>query len=166
MADLKIAYGASSALTITLAALASSTGRLAGRESAAVDNTAGLHLDYLVAGRITTGTTPTDARIIEVWAYGQHEDTPSYPDVFDGTDSAETVTSDGIKAACLRLIAAIATDGTSNRTYPFGPVGLASLFGGPVPKRWGVFVTHDTGVNLNATAGNHAVWTTPIYATS
>ena len=39
MADQKIAYGSSAALTITLASLASDTNLLAGRESTAIDNT-------------------------------------------------------------------------------------------------------------------------------
>lgn len=163
--DVKTEYAASSALTITLASLATSATLVAGQESTAVDNTTNKYLDYLIAGKITTGTTPTDAKEIRVYVYGQAEDVPTYPDVFDGLDSAETVTSTQIRDAALRLAAVIATNTTSDRIYWFGPLSVAALFGGQMPKRFGVFVTHSTVAALNATAGNHAIWITPKYET-
>ncbi len=48
--------------------------------------------------------------------------------------------------------------------YWFGPVSLVSLFG-VNPTAHVLFVTHDTAVNLNATAGNHSISQTGIYAT-
>lgn len=165
MADVKIAYAASAAMTITLASLATSSTRVAGQESTAVSNTTNKYLDYLVAGKVTTGTTPTDAKQIDVWVYASYEDTPTYPDVFDGTDSAETATSAGVLAGGLILAASISTNNTSDRTYPVAPFSIASLFGGRMPKYFGIFVTHDTGVNLNATGGNHAFWQTGVYET-
>lgn len=165
MADVKQAFAASSALTITLAGLVTSATLVAGQESTAVDETTNLYLDELVAGKITTGTGPT-AGTIEVWAYGQLEDTPTYPDVLDGTDSAETFTSVDIKRSALKLLASIPTDATANRTYYFGPVSIAAAFGGSLPKRWGVFVSHSTVANLHATGGNHAIWRTPVYLTT
>jgi len=164
MADVKIAYGSSSALTITLASLSSDSSLLAGRESDAVDNTSNKYLDYLLAGKITTGTSPTAAKRIEVWVVGLMEDS-TYPDVFDGTDSAETATSRDILAACGRCVAAMQIDATSNRTYWFGPVSVANAFGGALPKKFVVFVVHDTAVALHATGSNHAVHVTPVYNT-
>lgn len=171
MANIKTEYAASGALTITLTSLATSATLVAGQESTAVANTTTKYLDYLVAGKITTGTTPT-AGVIEIWAYGSVEDTPTYPDVFDGTDSAETVTSRDILTAGLAWVATLVTDTTSDRTYWFGPVSLAGafsrLYGGGlfVPKNWGIFVTHNTVAALNVTAGNHAAWQTGVYMTS
>lgn len=166
MADRKIAYGSSAALTITLASLASSAALVAGRESTAVSNTTALSLDVLLTGKITVGTTPTINTSIEVWAYGSHNDTPDYPDVLDGTDSAETLMSAGIKRGALKHIVTLDVDSaTSDRTYPFGPVSLASRFGGTLPKNWGVFVTQNTGVALNATGSNHAIEYTPVFET-
>lgn len=164
MADIKIYYGTASDLTITLASLASDTNLLAGRESATLDNTTTLALDYLISGKITAGTSPTAARSIEVWAVGSWDGT-TWPDVFDGTDSAETITSADIKASICRLLAAMATANTSDRTYHFGPVSLAAAFGGVVPPKVVVFVTHSTGVNLNSTAGNHQIRVQPVYET-
>ena len=164
MASVKLAYASSSALTITLASLAADSNLLTGRESTAVDNTTNLYLDYLLAGKITTGTSPTDAKQIRVYVVALAEDS-TYPDVVDGTDSAETWTSAGIRDSAGRLAAVISTTSTSDRTYWFGPVSVAALFGGVMPKKFVVFVTHDTAVNLNSTAGNHAIYVTGVYET-
>lgn len=164
MADIKQAYGTASDLTITLASLASDASLLAGRESATIDNTSGLNLDWLISGKITTGTSPTAARQIEVWAVGSWDGT-NWPDVFDGTESAETVTSADIKAAICRPVAVMATGSTSNVTYHFGPVSLAAVFGGIVPPKVVLFVVHNTGAALNSTAGNHQIRLQPAYET-
>lgn len=164
MADIKLAYGTAADVTITLASLASDTNLLAGRESAEIVNTSTLALDYLVSGRIRAGTSPTASRSIEVWAVGSWDGT-NWPDVFDGTESAETVTSADIKASICRLVAAMATANTSDRDYPFGPVSIASIFGGVVPPKFVLFVTHSTGVNLNSTAGNHLIRVQPVFET-
>jgi hypothetical protein len=164
MADLKLAYPAASDLTITLASLASDTSLLTGRESATIDNSSNLYLDYLISGKITTGTSPTTARSIEVWAVGSWDGT-NWPDVFDGTESAETITSADIKASVCRFVAAMATSATSNVTYHFGPVSLAAAFGGVLPPKIVLFVTHSTAVALNATTGNHQIRIQPVYQT-
>ena len=164
MADIKVAYGTASDLTITLASLASDTNLLTGRESATIDNTSTLALDYLVSGKVTAGTSPTASRSIEVWAVGSWDGT-NWPDVFDGTESAETITSADIKASICRLVAAMATANTSDRTYHFGPVSLAAAFGGVLPPKVVLFVTHSTGVALNSTAGTHQIRLQPVYET-
>lgn len=160
--DTKIAYALSSNLTITLASLASDTNLLAGRESTAVDNTTNLYVDYLLSGKVTTGTSPTASRIIEIHVIGLLDDS-TYPDVFDGTDSDETISGSGTKGAIARLAASIDTVNTSDKTYYFGPVSVAALFGGALPKKFVVFATHSTGVNLNSTSGNHQITVTPVY---
>lgn len=163
--DIKLAYAASAALTITLASLATSSTAIAGRESTAVNNSATKYSDVLLGGFITTGTTPTVDKRIEVWAYGSLNDTPLYPDTIVGTNNARALTSTNVKRSALRLVTAMMVDATSNRAYYFGPTSMAELFGGSLPKYWGVFVVHDTGVALNATAGNHVISYTPVYST-
>ena len=164
MADLKLSYPAASDLTITLASLGSDTNLLTGRESATIDNSTNLYLDYLISGKITAGTSPTAARSIEVWAVGSWDGT-NWPDVFDGTESAETITSADIKASVCRFVAAMATANTSDRTYHFGPVSIAAAFGGTLPPKFVLFVTHSTGVALNSTAGNHQIRIQPVFQT-
>lgn len=164
MADLKIKYPSTSsvALTIDLASLGSGASGVftAGRESTAVDNTTNNDLDHLLSGKIRTGTTPTASRSINIYAYANISSsggTPTYPDVLDGTDSAETFTSANVLNSAVKFVASITVDATSDRDYFFGPVSMASVFGGSLPKFWGVFVAHDTAVNLNATGGNHVL---------
>lgn len=164
MPDVKLAYGTPADATITLASLASDTNLLAGQESTAIDNTSTLALDYLVSGKVTVGTTPTTARQIEVWCIGRWDAT-NWPDVFDGTNSAETITSAEIKTTICRLVTSIPTVATSDRVYPFGPVSIASLFGGVVPQSFVFFVTHNTAVALNSTAGNHQIRVQPVFQT-
>lgn len=162
MSDIKLQYVASSAVTISLASLATDTNLLAGRESSLIDNSSNKYLDYLLAGKITQGTTPTTGKEIRVYVVGLMDDS-TWPDVFDGTDSAETVTSSGIRDSVCKLAAVMATDSTSDRANYFGPVSVAALFGGTLPAKFVVFVTHNTAVNLNSTGGNHVISITPVY---
>jgi hypothetical protein len=159
----KLVYGTPAAATITLASLASSATWVAGRESTAIDNTGNLHLDYLLDGQVTVGTGPSASTEIRVYVVGLQGD-DGWPDVFDGTDSDETVTSAGVGNGYLKLAAVMNCDSTtSDRAYAFGPVSVASLFGGVCPRKFVVFVTHNTGVALNATAGNHFIYTTGVH---
>lgn len=159
MATHKIAYAAVGTVTISLASLATSATFVAGQESAVVDNSTNLYDDVILGGVIRVGTTPTVNTQILVFAFAPYDlDAPTYPDVMDGTDSVETLTSVGIGQGFLRLAAALSVDATtSNRDYYFSGVSLASVFGGTLPKKWSLFVAHNTGVNLNATGGQHVI---------
>jgi hypothetical protein len=164
MPDIKIAYGSAFDLTITLASLASDTNLLDGRESAAIDNTSDKFLDYLISGKITTGTGPTASRSIQIWAVASFDGT-NWPDVFDGTDSAELISLANVKnSSVCRLVDELSTTATSNEDYYFAGVSIARLFGS-VPPKFVLFVTHNTGVALNATAGNHVIRVQPVYRT-
>lgn len=164
MSDIKQAYAASAAVTITLASLATDANLLTGRESTAVDNSSNLFLDYLLSGKITVGTSPTTGKEIRVYVAALLDDS-AWPDVFDGTDSAETVTNAQIRDAALKLAAVLPTVATSDLPYFFGPISVAALFGGVCPKKFAIFVTHNTGVNLHATAGNHVISVVGVYET-
>jgi hypothetical protein len=148
-------YPSWSALTITLASLATSSTLVAGRASTAVSNTTDKFLDVMVAGKIRAGTSPTGG-VIEVWAYASFDGTPTYPDSITGTDADKTMTSANVKSSALRLLWATSVDTTSNTDYFIPPTSLQQLFG-QMPSNWGLFVTHSTGVALNATGGNHVL---------
>lgn len=163
-ADIKLAYVASSDWTITLASLASSADWTVGRESTVQNNTTDQYLEYIIGGKITTGTTPTASRTIKVWAHGSWEDTPLYFDTITGADAGVTITSADILAQ-LALMAVMATNGTSNRTYFMAAKALSLAFGGILPKRFGLYVAHDTGVNLNSTGSNHKLSKSGVYVT-
>ena len=90
--------------------------------------------------------------------FAPKDGTPTYQDVMDGTSSAETITSVGVGQGWLKLLGTMNVDSnTSNRAYDFGPTAVAQCFGGVMPERISLFITHNTGVNSNSTAGNH-VW--------
>ena len=146
-------YGPKTTLTQAVASLASDANLLAGIESSIIDNTADGFDDILISGKYTTGTSPTAARQIEVWAIAW--DGANWPDVFDGTSSAETITSSDIKNAICRPVAIMSTNATSDRTYHFTGVSLRNAFDGALPSRVVIFTTHNTGPNFNGTAGNH-----------
>ena len=161
--DILTKYSAQQTITAAIGSLASDTNLLAGLETSIIDNTTDGYEDIILSGFITTGTSPTASRIIEVWAIAWNGS--GWPDVFDGTESAETITSADIKASICRLVAAMATANTSDRVYHFGPVSIAAAFGGVVPPKIVLFVTHSTGVALNSTAGNHQIRLQPVYET-
>lgn len=158
MAAQNIAYSTDTAITCSLASLATSATWVAGRESALVDNTSNLYVDALVQGKIRVGTTPAANTQIIVYVWGSSVSPGSVAiDVIDGTDSAETISSVGVRNSFLKIAAVLDVDSaTSDRDYPFS-FSVAALFGGAMPAYWGLFIAHNTGVNLNSTGGNHVI---------
>jgi hypothetical protein len=150
-------YAAASTLTATIASLSSDTNLVAGRASAAVDNTTADAIDALVGGKVTTGTSPTADRQIEIWAYGSYDGT-SYSGGATGSDANLTPQAKSL----LKLLVVIPTTSTSNQLYTWGPVSIAQAFGGIVPPKWGIYIVHNTGVALNSTSGNHEIKYTPV----
>jgi hypothetical protein len=144
--------------TITLASLASDTNLVAGREGTAIDNNATEDaIDAMVGGFVSTGTTPTASKQIEIWLAGSYDGT-SYSGGATGSDANLSPQAKSL----LRLLQIIPTTSTSNQKYTWGPFSVASAFGGCMPRKWSVFIVHNTGVNLNATGSNHEVKHTPV----
>jgi len=163
-ADIKIAYAADAAFTITLASLGTSATWVAGQEATSVSNGSNKYLDYEITGRITTGTSPT-AGEMRLYGIKPINDTPVWPDVFDGTDSAETVTNTDILAA-LPLLWSGTNSTANNIGYPIvSAITLAQCWG-LVPDNFTVFFAHSTGVNLNSTGSNHEINYRGIYKTA
>jgi hypothetical protein len=157
----QVTYGTPVTGTGGVTSLATSADWTAGYEWYVIDNSTDRAIDRHQQGQVTVGTSPTSGTEIRVYVIGSYDGT-TWPDVFDGTPSAETVTSAGIRDGFAKLAAVMRCDSTtSNRAYPFF-FSLASLFGGIVPKKCCVFVAHNTGVNLNATAGNHTYADLPV----
>lgn len=166
MASIKLEYAASSSLTFTsLNSLAASSTHLSGAESTAVDNSSNKYVDYLLAGVIKAGAANTQVGRIDINVVGILDDS-TWPDVFDGTDSTETVTSDGIKKGICKLAKSITTEASNDRIYHFGPVSVADLFGGVLPKKFVVFITQTAHTSTNTiSATGNAIYITPVYAT-
>ena len=152
-------------LTFAPTSLGSSATLVAGYESSAYDIDAAGAIDVRVTGTITVGTSPTVNTTIEIWAIGTLDHSGTYPDVFDGTASTETVTSRNVLAACGKCIQTITVDNTSDRTYVIDAT-LGLHYGAILPDTVVFFVVHNTGVNLNSTGGNHTLKVTPLTYTS
>lgn len=164
-ANVKIAYAADAALTLDLSALASSSTLVAGRESSSVDNTSNLYLDYRISGSFISGTSPTAGGEARLSYVAPIEDTPTWPDVFDGTDSAETITNTAIRD---KLPIGWSGDysTSSNVTYPIvGALTMAQAFG-VCPSAFVVFFAHSMTAALKTDANNtNSIYQKGIYAT-
>ncbi len=146
-------YAASSNITVTnLQSLTASSTWVFGWESGAIDNTSVKYLDYLVSGFIKTGASGNAAGEIRIHIVGMMDDS-TWPDVFDGTESTETVADTEFYDAICKLGAAIVTDTGNGDIYPFGPFSVAQLFGGRCPAKFVIFISQSTTAAL-ASSGN------------
>jgi len=162
--DNKVAYGTGTALTITLASLATSSTLVSGRQSTSVDNSSNLFLDDILSGKISVGTTPTANTKIEIWLIPKGTD-GNWPDTFGATDANVTVTSREMLYSYGTLLLSIPMpSATSNVAYAYNRSLLSKL--SVVPKEWCIWVTHSTAVNLNSTGGNHVVEHMGVYTTT
>jgi len=130
-------------MTITLASLASSTAGV-GRQTTMIDNTDNAQM-VRVYFKVTTGTSPTNNKTIQFYLLTGDGLSPNI-----ATDSAGANDA-GITIVTAPLVYIVQTSNTSDVTYKG-----SFLIRNPGPY-WGIAVVHDTGVNLNATAGNHAI---------
>jgi hypothetical protein len=149
----KIKYSTSLSLTITANSLASST--TVGRQSAAVDNSTNLYDDVLVTVSITTTTgTIASTKTVSVYVFGSEDGTN-----FD-QDDATTGGGDAgytINAATNLKLATVLSCPTAVKLY-YSVFSIARLFGGVMPKKWGIVICNDTNLQLS-TAGNGATYT-------
>lgn len=142
-------YAAAATVTFTLASLATSAADV-GRESNAIDVTTVDTIDMWVGGKITVGTTPTANTKIEIWFAPSYDGT-TYVGGATGADAALTPSAKELMVLAQVIPVKAAT---SNVTFQWG-VSAAAVFGGALPPKFNVFVTHNTAVNLNATGSNH-----------
>lgn len=161
--DVKIAYAASSAITVTnLQSIASSATWVAGWESGAIDNSSNLYLDYIINADIVVASSGLSAGEIRMYLVAELEDS-SWPDVFDGTESTETVSDTQTRDAICRLAAITQTDTTNSQHWYLMCPSVAQVFGGTVPRKFVVFITQSTGQNL--AAASNAVYVKGVYQT-
>lgn len=166
-ANIKLAVAASVALTFTsLNSLASDTNLLAGASALAVSNTTNLYLDYLVSGFVTNIHTPapTVGKEIDVYAYANLDDTPTYPDTLLGTDATKTLTTANIQASGLAPFGSAIIAATVDQKNWFRGKSIASAFGGICPNLWSLFVVHNSGQALNSSGGTFSY--IPVYMTA
>lgn len=137
-------HSASTAMTITLASLATSTTGV-GRQSTMVNNLDANQM-IRVYFKVTTGTSPTVNKSIQFYLICG--DDPSSSNIrTDGAGASDA----GLTVVTANLVCVVQTDATSDKAY----IG-SFLIRNPGPE-WGICVVHDTGVNLNSTGSNHAI---------
>ena len=141
MSTLRPKFSASADLTITLAALASSTTGV-GRQATLIDNSVTRYDLIHLYGKITTGTSPTAGRRIQIWAIRGN-----------GTIRTDNAGANdaGWTRVTAKLIHEFVVAATSDVTYRWD-----AQIVDPGPE-WSVAVTQETAVNLHATGSNHAI---------
>jgi hypothetical protein len=163
--DIKLAFGASSALTQTnLDGLAASSTHVAGWESGVIDNSSNLYEDYIINAKIQVESASVTAGEIRMYLVAELDDS-TWPDVFDGTESAETVTDTEVRDAICRLAASSANDTTASRTYYLNCPSAAAVFNGCLPRKFVIFITQATGTTLETTGDPNQVYVKGVYRT-
>lgn len=143
----KISQFAEQTLTITLASLASGSGR-----QAALVTTSGSQTTAFVTVKATTGTSPTNEGTIDVYLLRRAGSVSD--ENFGNGDAAIAVSS-------ATLIGSITVSASSDTTYR---AVFDTAAAGPLTAEWTVAIVNRTGAALNATAGNHAVTVVPYTA--
>lgn len=142
--EIKDLIGASTALTITLASLATSTAGV-GRQSTIVDNTTARYQLITLYFKIKLGTSPTGNKSVQVYfIFDDNNATNHRTDGAGASDAGLTV----LNAPLIGVMIDKASPATGDLLY--GEFKVKN----PGPK-WGIAIVHDTGVNLDATEGNH-----------
>ena len=161
MATITPVYGAVSTLPCSTMLLIHSSTLDLGRQSAVADNTSGFDdaVDAMVGGIITTSTTASTNRQIEVWSFGSWDNGSTFSGRGLSTVDAEVSVSS--MKTLLKLVTIIpAMQGSS--TYQWGPFSVAQVYGGLMPTKWGIFITHNTGVSTSLGSGEHNVSYIPV----
>ena len=146
-----IAYATSTAITCTLASLASSA--TAARGCLAVDNTTNKYDDAMLTVAVKTSASAlANDKACYVYLYGSEDGTVynGSSSEAQGTDAAVTLDS----PTNMRGPYVIACPAVS-QTYRLVIGSVASAFGGVLPRKWGFVLQNYTGQALDATAGNH-----------
>jgi len=137
-------FGASSAFTITLAGLASSTSGV-GQQSTIVDNSATKEMWAKIFVKITQGAGLTGNKGVYVYLLLVDDGTPVHrTDNAGASDAGITI----LNASPIMTLKNKAVPSDGDILYGEALVRLAA------PK-FGIAVVHDTGAALDATAGNH-----------
>lgn len=140
-------YSSNTAITFDISSLGTSSTFVAGRESTQIDNTSTQYMDCLVNVKGITGhasTAPTVGQLISLWAWGADTSLATTAiDVLDGTDSAETLAHVSVLNSLRFAGSAAVTVATAGLVYYIQPFSIAALFGGVVPKFWGLFLSHN-----------------------
>lgn len=142
--EIKAKFGTATAFTITLASLATSTTGV-GRQTTLVDNSTTRYARVLVYGKIRQGTSPTGSKGVNVHLI--RGDGTRRSDAAGASDAAHTVLN---AQPMIRAVNKAAPSTGDDIYFDF-------VIDEPGPE-FGLSINHDTGVNLDADAGDHYVY--------
>ena len=149
--DIKKAFIASSDLTVTnLHSLASSAAYNAGWESATIDHSSDLALDDRLTFRFATHASNRQAGAIRIYLFQPLDDTPTWPDTMDGTESAETWTDEEERDSACILAKEITVDNTASAIYDTIVPSVAAVFGGNMPQKYGIYISGNATTTTTA----------------
>lgn len=147
----KITYATSTAITCTLASLASSA--TAGRSCVAVDNTTNLYDDAMLTIAIKTSASAlANDKACYIYIFGSEDGTVYNSSSVEAAGTNIAVTFDvptNLKGPYVLYCPAV------SQTYRTVIGSIASLFGGVMPRKWGFVLQNYTGQALDSTEGNH-----------
>lgn len=175
MADSYLQWGtvvSPTGFSTSLSALASSAS--AGRQSAAIDLTAGgvKVVNGLIRFRfkLATGGTLANDKAVYLWIFGSHDGT-NWPqangNAVSGTDSALTTTGieDMVRMARIAVDVSSYTTG-ADRFFEINPVPISTFFGSAIPKKIAFGVRDYSGIPFTNSITDHVVEFEPTYYTS
>lgn len=154
MADVKKAYRAAAALTVTnLHSLPSSSTWTSGWTSGTIDNTSDLDLDKLIAIQLELASSGLAAGEIRAYVYTMLDDS-NWPDLFssgtEGTEGAATLHDVYVRDYMLTPLYSWFTDTTNSQKYSCPWTSIAELFNHVMPPKCALYIAHSTGQNLAA----------------
>ena len=159
MTTLSISYGTATNQAFTGSGVTSDTGLATGRSGTPFSNATTLYVDMLMSGVLKTATSITLNTFIEVWVAankgGASELTANCP-------TSEAAFTPGTEKALMQLAwSAIVTSTATaaEKQYDWGPISIASLFGGTLPQHFNYAVFQNTGQPL-ATTTSTSHWIT------
>lgn len=151
MAVTKVTYAADEAVTITNWSTSLAADQWA--SSALIDNTTNLYVDALVGGFLELGTTtPAAGDTCEIYVSGNYQ-TATVTDMGAGIDAlfdanVEEAPGTGFMSQNLRLLEIIEME--ANEGYHWGPVSIASAFGGVLPQKYFLVLHNNTSAAMAA----------------
>jgi hypothetical protein len=149
-----LSYRAAVNLTVTaLASIATSATWVAGWASALIDNTSDLDDDKYVSAQFTLAAAGLAAGEVRVYVFAMLDDT-NWPDLFssgtEGSQGTATVHDTEQRDSGLIPLWNTFTDTDASGVYSMPKQSIAAAFGGYLPPKFALFVTHSTGANLAA----------------
>lgn len=146
---------ANTTIAIDLSSLPTSSTFLTGRESAQVDNSTTNYLDAIVNVKALVGhatTAPVVGQIIALYVWGADTSLVTTPiDTLAGADAARTLAHASVLNSLRSAGAAgVTTITPAGLSYYIQPFSVAALFGGVMPKFWGLYVAHNQAGALAA----------------